>query len=941
MNGYRRIDSFNRSQIDSVGVSESTIAIASDNRVTLISGTDRSEFEHEARIEDIAIDERVIILSSDQVTAYTRDGSKVWNRSFNSPYSVAALSGKALFGILERDQICTVDSETGQESFTSKRNRSGQPQSDRFIGIKDGFISATWSFLRCIDASGEEIFDQNLNTAIRDIGFCDGVIIASLQNDQLKGFDASTGKKRWETELPAKQLSPVSNQNLLISTEDGPKSIAADGSIHFAEGLAAGDIYTSWDGSVACSVSDGTVVSHILKQELIDVDILTESVGVGGTIDVSVTNLGETVSDVRIKGKLNNADLSPNERRIELTPLDPISTDFPVDSVRTDGKTEFSLYIEDRRIAGEFIEITDAAESVIAADADLQPIKIEDGIIELELSITNTGSIPFDSVQVFEDSEEKTNVGPSETWEKTITRSYEPEQVITVGVEIFRGNRRTELAPTCKLPEHPSIELKQKRDALHGRINGDNRVVWSDELVIDVPGADRARSPVQIEDGTLVVVLPIYEEGIARIELSGIQIADQAQMSSQDPLSRLTKDVNKKTKTRTQTDHSLLPDQPQTESRDEVTTETQTSEKRETRSQDETSSESDEYSMKISSDSGSRTSEKISIQRDISKNQVPIGHATCERITVRNDGYSTVKPTVVVGDNQFDTGKLAPSDTWQTERTHVFFSDSNTQLPEATVEQDGQIISSIPAKELTIINSGLIVHRAVCTVNDQYEIELENRTDSDRQVDWIKIGGQRIDIETQTLATGNQTVFTGRALTSEVSDYVKTKIMTSSPSGMQEEINTVTIEDSEANYNSNTLIQTAIGPATQVAGDYGTVVIVFENGTNESLSDVSIKAEGEKINDMLYSQAHREVLPPNERIEHYVDLKTEAGTIEFDISITYTEENATEKSRILRASGPAVKTEAEWTDKHRDSWTIDDKTELNLDIPPRISTSFQ
>ena len=945
MTEYRKIGSFDRARVDAVGVGRDSVAVASGQRITIVSGIDRTGFEHDEPIVDIALGERVVVLSSNRMTTYTRDGARVWSRTFDSPHAVATLPDEPIAGVLEPERLRTIDLETGQESVTVERRRPGQPRDDQFIGIESGFVSSTWSFLRCVDATGEEVFDRNLNTAIRAVGCCEDVLIAALQNGQLKGFDARTGDGRWETELPVRQIPPGGDGALLLSTDDGVKSIGPGGSIGSVESLSSGEVHASLDGSVVCSVRSGSVDVHVPDEELLDVEILTDSVGVGGTIDLNVTNLGDTAHEISLSGRLEHSDLSPDERSLELDPRDPVRTDFPVEAVRTDGETEFEARVEDRTVAIRQIEVSDAAQSTVPAEANLQPKKVSHSGAILSLSVENTGNVPLDSVSVLETGEQGSDIAPGETWSRTITKPYEPGRTITVGMEVVRGNRRTELALTCRLPEQPSIELDQKRDSIHGEISADERVVWSDELVIEAPGADRVRSPVEIEDGSLLVVLPAYEAGIARIGLSKLGVSERARMTEQGPLADLSKPSSRSERSTQRSRSTGGPTEHSSSTRPDKDGEER---ERTPRNDRDAASRSESHGTgdRPADPPDRRDDTGVSITRETPDDSVAVGHAFEERLVVENGTADVIDPTVNIQEERLETGPIAPGETWAAERRTVFLStdDRAGTLPEATVQVDTEVLDRAAAERVDVTDRAVTV-RGVVDRSGSYEVELENGTESDRRLKGLEIDGGPTGIEGRTLHAGERTTAAGTVdrAPKQSESSVPVTVFVTDADGTSTAIETLAAVREGAKSGVDAF-EKRIGSSTQVAGEYGTVVLVFENDGNGSLSEVSLEATGEPINEMLYSQAHREALSPGERIEHYVDLKTGAGTTQFEIRTSYTAESGEERSETFRVSGPALGTDDEWTDEHRSSWTIESSTgdsEGAFDVPKRLFTGFR
>lgn len=941
MTGYKKIGSFEGERIDAVGVGDRAVTVGSGQQLTLVSGTDRFAFEHDDTVTDIALGNRIAVLSSNRLVAYTRDGNRVWTRTFDSPHAVTTLPGGKLAGILEPTRLRTLEMDTGQEQFTVERRRPGQPRDDQFIGTDHGFVSATWSFLRCVDSSGAEVFDYNLNTAIRDVGCCDGILVAALQNGQLRGIDMQTSERCWQTELPVRQVAPSGEGELLLSTGDGIKSIEPEGTIDSVSSLTDGNIYTARDGSVICSVRSGTVVTHVPSESVLDIDIATDSAGVGGTVDVEATNVGDAEHDVTLEADLAHADLAPSERQIQVSPRESRLTDFPIESVRTDGEAIFTVRVDGRVVAQRPIEIADAAESTVAAEADLYPIEISDGVTELGLTVENTGSVPLDSVILLETDEQAEDLTPDDTWTRTITKPYEPGRTITVGMEVVRGNRRTELAPTCHLPDSPSIELEQERDALHGRIDADDRVTWSDELVIEAPGADRVRSPVEIENGTLLVVVPVYEDGIARIGLSELGITDQARMGERGPLADLSGRTTRDTARGGITDRGYSPTSPSGSGISEGST--------------DRPSRNRETGLASASDSRNETPEDtshtdtvgptVSIERQVSDSRVAVGQAVRERLTVRNDGNDTIEPTVVVSDGHLSLGDLAAGETSTIQRIVAPFSTEAIQLPEAAVRTEDRVADRTPAKRVTVTDTSIGIRSVVDPADGRYELALDNKCTDTYRVDAVEFGGQQIERDTHVLAAGERTVLTGSLQSPPDRDRaaIEGTLSVTNSNREQESIDIVAVVRELSDSGTDDPFEKTIGPSTKVAGEYGTVVLVFENMATERLSDVTLKAKGDPINEMLYSRAHREELPPGERVEHYVDLKTGVENVGFDITVTYAL-GGTEQSHTYRVSGPAVDTESEWTDDHRASWELEsggDGTDGSTEFPSRVSTRYR
>lgn len=956
MTGYQTVRSFECVSVDAVGIGERLVAIGSGSEITLVSDTDQTAFEHDDSVVDLAINDRIIVLSSEQLSAYDRDGARIWSRSFGDAHAIATLSDIQSIGVLGPETLHIVDAGTGQEQTTVDRDPPGRPDDDQFIGTEHGFVSATWSFLRCITPAGKRTVTYDLDTAIRDIGCVDGVLVAALQNGQLQGFDLQSGDPRWETELSVRQISPNGDGSLLLSTADGIKSITPDGSIDSVGSLTSGSVYADSTGALVCSVNNGTVVTHIPDDELIDIELVTDSVGVGGTIDLDVRNVSDTDQRCTLSGTLAHADLSPSDRRISLDPHESALVDFPVAAVRTDGEADFSVSIDDRVIVQDAIEITDAAGSTLTAEAELQPIEISDGSVTLELSIENTGTVPLESIEILETGAQGTDIAAGETWTNTLTKPYAPGRTITVGLAIVRGNRRTELAPTCRLPAKPSIELDQQRGALQARITADDDVMWADQLVIEAPGAGRVRSPVEMTDGSMLVVVPTYEDGIARVGLAKMDVSQQARVRDTGPVNTLgsrsdhSTDPNRTTasaesasrrgtdRTRSDTDSPAQSGTQRSSGDQRSPPEPDRTAPTPEESTAETGSARSESTTTTTREQSDPDGTEMSIQRQLSDTRPAVGHVVQERLTVRNESDRTVEPIVVVDGERTGLGSLAPGSERSISRRLVFFDSTETTLPEAQLRVGDTTVDRLQSGTVQPVQEGLSVRGAVDSASGAYEIELTNHGTGPIELTRIELGGTQVD-DGPTLDAGASTVVTGTGPTAPSGDTVTGSVTLASG----ERINTVLVSRSLSDDgNEETVFDKRIGSETKVAGEYGTVVLVFENTSADTLSDVRLTADGDIINDILYSPAHRETLAPGDRIEHYVDLKATGGTVDVEFTAEYTLADD-HHERTYHATGPAVETEGEWTDDHLDSWTLTgdaDSSARGPDLPAQLTTPY-
>lgn len=954
MTAFERIKTLECAPTDAVAVGSGLVAVCSGTQVTLVSETDQTSIDHGAPVTDVSIGERILVLSARQLNAYDRDGRQIWERSFDAPHAVTTLPSDGVVAVLEPGIIRTVEPGSGQTQGTIPREPEGRPDDDRFLGIEQGFVTSTWSLLQCVAREGTTLFEQNLNTAILDIGCVDETLVAALKNGHLKGFDLTNGEQQWQTELPVRQISPRGEGKLLLSTDSGVKSVTPDGAIDSVQGITNGRVYTDANSSIVCTEQGGTVAIHVPHGELLRIETVTDSVGIGGTIDIELTNRADSQRDLTIQGKLEHGDLSPSERQVTLGSQESSLVDFPVGGIRTDGEASFTAVIDDRVVEQHPIEVTDAAESALTAEASLSPVTVMDDAVTLELAVENTGSSPLDTVRILETDESVTDIDPGETWTTTLSKTYEPGRIVTVGVEIVRGNRRTEFAPTCEVPTEPAVELEQKGGALHATVTADDGVTWTDELVIEVPGADRVRSPVDITDGTLQVIIPAYESGIARVGLSKIGIAQQERITDRNPLSSLDSQTStgtvagasSETETRVNTGPGANRSRDRDQSTDRTSNRQSATDRQEasdwgTTDRDTGTAARTDADTKSAETSDSASGDHIVFERAVSDRSPPVGHVVTDSIRLRNRGNESIQPTVRLGQEEFDL-ELAPDATQSLERSvAVLTPDTTVGLPSATLRIEGAAVEELPPAELTPVRGGISVRGVVDGSTGTSELALENETASSRQITGIEMQGQRLLDGTVTIDAESTRELTGRFQPGE-DDPVRCTIDFADGETITALLPVQADQVDNAGQSAGAPFECAIGTDTEVAGEYGTVVLEFRNDSGTTLTDVNLTAEGECINDMLYSPAVRDTLEPGGRIEHFVDLKTTAGEVSIELTASCTV-GGESQSFLYRVAGPAVSTSEEWTDRHRTSWaleTVEDEGQQS-DVPDTVTTPYE
>ncbi|ELY65903.1 hypothetical protein [Natrinema versiforme] len=976
--GYRQVGSFESGRVDAVGVGDGAIALGADDRVVVATGGDSLEIDHGERVVDLALADRVLVLSAETLTTYSRDGDRIRQQPVGDAHAIAAVPETGLVGVLGPDRLRAVDIATGREQFDIERTRPGGPADDGLLGTPSGFVIATWSFLTRIDPDGEVAFDRNLEAVVRSLGRCDDAIVAALQNDRLVSADLETGQSRWQTELAAKHVAPVGDSLVLVTTADGIRAVDPAGATASVSGLSSGDGYATADGSLVCAIRDGTVSIHTHSRDRLRLAVATDSVGVGGTIDVEVTNVTDRKRRVSLTAAVDGATLSPDERTAAIEAGETTLVDFPVESVRAEGETEVELAVDDSVVERAAIELDDAASGGIAVETDLEATTIDHGVAELAVAVENVGGVALEDVRLRETDAGTDALEPGETWTGTVTRPYEPDRRVSVGLEVARGERRREYAPTCTLPPIPTIDVEPDEDAIRATVEIDGTVPVVDRLVIELPGAGRVRTEVTVEGDDLLLVVPRFEDGTARIGLESLDVDERVRLSGGGPgtlssssgLGGASRSRSSRSARSAQSESAATPSataddsvgdggtsdgsavgtEPtsgdETESADSIEERTETAAGGPEANGEE--SPSPDPAESATGDDTAGDSLIVATRRP-DEERAPVGHAVRDRIDLENEGDSAATVAVDIGDSTVDIGRLAGGERTTLERSVAVLSGESATLPSASITVNGDVRERLSERTIAAGEGGVAVRATVDPTDGTVVADLENRDDRPRRVRGLEIAGRAVPLEAR-LAAGESTTATAgpeRWDAADVdgdADAIEGVLEVTDGDGTDRRIDIVATVSSIAagSADDDDRFRIAIGPETQVAGEYGTVVLVFENEGDRPLSDVAVSASGEPINELFYSEARRERLEPGDRIEHFVDIEPGVSDPSFDATVRFAVDDA-EREHAVRAAGPSVADEADWTDAHRERWSIErvENESSTRSVPSSLSTPFR
>jgi hypothetical protein len=342
----------------------------------------------------------------------------------------------------------------------------------------------------------------------------------------------------------------------------------------------------------------------------------------------------------------------------------------------------------------------------------------------------------------------------------------------------------------------------------------------------------------------------------------------------------------------------------------------------------------------------------ISATRRAPERAPGVGHAVRDRIAVENEGGPVESVEVALDDDaRVALGRLDGGETASVDRFVAAGENAELTLPSAAVEADESVVGEVDAERLPVNDDSVGVVATVDPTDGTLTATFENGTDRRCRVTGVDPGpdGGRASLSAAVDAGASASVSTAVDERPAPGDAVPVSFWVESD-GKERRIDVLAAADDDAGVGGTAggsardepSLRPGISPDTQVAGEYSSVVLAFENDGGAPLADVSVVADGDPIDSMFYSPARRELVEPGDRIEHYVDLESGHAEPSFEVTVSYAVDG-TEREYVARASGPAVDDEAAWTDDHLNAWSLDrvGAATVSPDVPSQLSTPLR
>lgn len=946
---YKQINSFEVDQPETVAVGKKVIVLGTKNRLEVIQGNSRSSIDISGSVIDVAVAENIFVLTQEALTAYSTGGNPQWSADTKNGIAVSATVETSVCGLLTDEKLHIYDSISGDLKTSQTRSESGGSE-DTLLSTPQSFIYKTWSFLTAVDNNGDVVFELDMEAVINDIGYFSDLLIVSLQNNHIMAVDPHDGSICWRNEFSSPQVPPYGDDEMLISSENGVLAVTTEGEPKSVSGLSDGSVYMTREGGVVYVIKDDLISRYIRENNRIEVDLINESVGIKGAIEVKISNPTNNDISATFSLSVEGCELYSNRKQSSIDPNKSKKLSFQVKDIDQNKESELNLSVDGTMVYTSDISLQETKDGLQSVSSSLAVEQISDSDAIIQISLINNGKLPVDEVEIIELDDSVDRLDPDEEYNRTVYREYQPNRSVSVGYRIAREDREREFAPTCELPPEPTISAETEQDVLKAKIDSPSGVEFTDQLVIELPGAKRVRTNISFEDSSYNLLVPKYKKGVARIALDSLGVENLIQVSETTPLVSPTSNTDKKSPFGSESQNNKSK---QADSSSEDSQVRQTQNDIENNSTDESKSVDQEkpaYNTDQSSpdiQTSENRADKLNIEREVPSQIPATGHLFLDRVKISNSGEKIQNIRLISPNNSKSIQEMDSSSSIIFERFVSILDRSKNVLPEITIHDNEDRITGTNAKKLEFQNKGISVKSVYDSINDKFLAHMENHDSVTYTIESLHFASKSKEVSIGKKLPGNESVQVECETPHEVASVTANIPVWLHYSGSESEKSTTKFlaynpddEILSAKSSDGNMLDVRIGSDTNVSGEYRSVVLEVINPTDNTIEDVSVEATGNPVHDSFYSEAHQDELQPNDEIHHYIDIEETVSDPQFTVELSFTIDGS-HRDYEFKLEGPVVENEDDWEDKHINEWSVTELTSTVSGLPevPNIITT--
>jgi hypothetical protein len=958
MGAYTEIKSFDIEELVAAGVTESRVVLAiGDKQVRVVHPERSNDIQLDVPIKDVAVGRQVYVLSDSKLLGKTENNDFVWEYDLEEDgCAVAADLNHSVVSVVTEEEMIGLDEETGEENFRIPRPHQdavAAADTDLLVAGNGLVLHAAWSFITAISASGDRLFDVNLNSRINDFGVSEGCVVVSLQGDKIVGLDPKSGAQFWEIDQRSGQVSPAGPDRLPLIMHTAVGTIDTTGSVVEFSDIRGEAVFGTANGRILCVFGDGRVT--VYSQKAIDgptgqfnATIETTQLQEDDDLQIRVENTGSTSATATIGVTAEDVTFDTDTKEATVEAGATTAVGFRVSNISSSDEQVVDVTRDGKPVLSSTLPVVVRPE----VNGRLELDRIEHGTAHLDLIVENEGESSIGPLGIVDREEpDLPRLSPGDS----LTRNFEVEFELGQRIDIELRDDGWDTSVGVSLPTDPLTMAFQATVDSGGTfqdvlIANETAVPIIDRVSVDFPDGQSVVRAFEFtpEERVWIVVpstksLDQLENHTVETTVVGLELTRTKLVEKDANLIQSDEGTDKPHGTGTLNTDGLSSGEPSSShlsSSDQDDWETNRTD----------GQKGDRDSSKLGTDSADRegieevgsnnvsieekqTNETISgivLDRDVSHSP-ELGSVFEERIRVEV-GSTVEELTITNGDSSIDVGRVEKGHVVVLSRQHVSFAE-NVELAEVCASANsGSVKETLEPQVIDVQKSPIVVRGRIISEEERATIQLEIENTAD-------VMDQSCRIERLSLNDGGEWVVRddvfplspgddaeiSQTLTSDRLSFLETTDVVPATVTVQferdEPMQLQTLFAVESPSATEWPLSVNIDPETKVMTDYGNVVLNVKNDANRSIEDISVEARGEVVNELMYAPDDRDIIEENETLVHRIDVKPSgADNVELraDLSIG-------NQTRTLVVTGPTVE-EEEWSEDHHSEWTADWKT---------------
>ncbi|CAP15399.1 outer membrane protein assembly factor BamB family protein [Halobacterium salinarum] len=900
---YVRRTSFETGTIDDMSVAEDHVALLAESTVYLV-GEDHDQIALDERGEYVALNDKLFVYTDGRVEAYALSGTRLWSADVDDVNALAAPNDSDVVVVLTDDErLVGLDAAAGHERFAHDRPDADVATTPEIVCADESLVVAAWSFLSILSPEGETKLRTTLDGAIHGLGVVGDTVVCVMKDDRLLGIDAESGDEQWCHDWDVDRIDPFGRGELLVRTGEGIRAVTPSGdwtSLDLNDGLPV----AAASGDPVC-VIDGSLVNVYGKvtpgEATVTASVPADAVeSTGSSVPVEVENVGDTMTVATVAVEAAGATvpaeperltLAPGESeriRVRLVDVEAESVDF---AVRVDGDREEEATLP---VAGDVSALAVTA-SPAAVDGD--------GWL-VDVVIDNDADIPIRGVEVSPSGRTRDVLEPGEQW--TVTVPLPADDPIVVAAA--DAERHLDVS----VPEHPiDADVRFDDGLILVAVSNDSPAYVTDTVTLSSAALPRDLE-LEFEGGNgsqLVVAVPPVDAGDVEVSLTSQLLSWTGTVS--------------------------VPQSAVVGGRDDGVTEQPDQPPRQIPGGQPTNSDAGNPSVADARDEASSDEAyALELDRRFDPEDASVGGLQFEYVDVTNTGDQPKEVAVEAADSPDVTVVVGPGETTSFVRAHAFTSET-VEIPSVSVEsEDGR--RTAPAVEPSVETPEWYCIAGATTTSDGPHLQLkfvnQSRTRvsvSNLSLRSLSFAGPPDQFEVQPRSTekkmlpladpaGGRPALLSFDVGADVSSSSEYQTLVHVP---------------DQNRHGLAHVDLVVDEETVLDTAGGTIVVRLRNDGSAALTDLSVAADGDQVQTMLYDSLAVESLAPGESVRHYVDVGNVEDRLNVPLELS-TADGTTEVTKLVadRADEAAVRI---------DRPSLGNSGAAEISVPDRISTGFE